>query len=425
MKLFANRTEPYGLFYIQEMFDHLELNELELFWEQYFGAASNIDTKDELQDALIEKLKKKHSANSSINSVYKDFNNYLGKELYNGIAKLNQFGIFDYAAKEDLISVFADYCADIGIYSYRMPKTNKYMLDLFLTKKPAGFVITEAVFILCGWEVEEKYDQHYLELIKSSETYTKWKVFVTTPAGVMKIGYQRLINDMKKTGAWTYIIHPTHKRVIGVIKGKSSHTLEESEQQKFYDVVTVQPYRAPSQVMKISKYKFSEKYAYEPKNIRLFVDNLSEFEKEVVKKTSEDFLIDAYSTHFKKLLVLSSLSGIPMFSSESEQGNVDDTLVSGFLTALDSFISQMSGKTTLEQIEYKGFVIYGHAEENTKFICIMDEKVDINFEQHLAYFGATFELQFKKEIEKFVKTGNMGIFNAALVTPLIRIILGI
>ena len=64
---------------------------------------------------------------------------------------------FDFIAKHELMDVFADYCADMGIDVYDTSGINekKYKCDMYLIKKKP-ILRTEAVFIRTGSQLTEE-----------------------------------------------------------------------------------------------------------------------------------------------------------------------------------------------------------------------------------------------------------------------------
>lgn len=74
---------------------------------------------------------------------------------------------FDFIAKHELIEVFADYCADLGIDVYDTSNIDeaKYNLDLYLMKKKP-LLRTEAVFIRTGSQMTEEEYKNTFYLLK-------------------------------------------------------------------------------------------------------------------------------------------------------------------------------------------------------------------------------------------------------------------
>ncbi len=62
---------------------------------------------------------------------------------------------YDFLSKSELIDVFSDFCADLGISVYDASKTIRYSLDLYLTRK-TPLLRTEAVVLRTGMELSDK-----------------------------------------------------------------------------------------------------------------------------------------------------------------------------------------------------------------------------------------------------------------------------
>ena len=98
----------------------------------------------------------------------------------------NAVSTFDFVATSELTSNFADLCADLGINVFACPKDDEYQIDLFLTKRDPTLK-TESVVILNGYGIETNYPRAFIQIERSGEI-SDWKIFVTTPAGAIKIG---------------------------------------------------------------------------------------------------------------------------------------------------------------------------------------------------------------------------------------------
>ena len=351
-----------------------------------------------LCDTILRHYLVKFNLDSSAKKKYHDPLMYLGTELWADLPVTRDPTLFDFIAKSDLLDRFADYCADINIHVYQTGEDNPYDMDLYLTKKQKGvFVITESVFALTGQEIEAKYNNDYIEKIQRSETIADWKVFVTTPAGAMKIGFQQLMEDMKRAGAWVYILDPVQKRVFGVMKGRKSKSKDEQILQRFIRQLPQTPLRAPSQVVKISEYAFEEKHAYKPKDIHTYI----------IRESAEIFAREAkYHKIFKSLLILGKQSGLMLHSFSESSSDENNQMISGFISALDSFVHELSGSSGMKEISYKGFSIYAGVGELVKIIAITTRSVDKAFIERLGFLTTEFESRYSKEINIFLTTGS-------------------
>ncbi|MFX1407274.1 MAG: hypothetical protein ACFFBW_09975, partial [Promethearchaeota archaeon] len=86
---------------------------------------------------------------------------------------------FDFIAKHELIDVFADYCADLGISVYDTSNIDedKYKLDLYLIKKKP-FLRTESVLVRTGLEMTEEEYKNTFYLLNEASKVALWTVLV-------------------------------------------------------------------------------------------------------------------------------------------------------------------------------------------------------------------------------------------------------
>ena len=99
-------------------------------------------------------------------------------------------------------------------------------------------------------------------------------------------------------------------------------------------------------------------------------------------------------------------------------------MVSGFLSAVDSFAAELSGTSGLEEINYKGFVIYEKLGNRIKTIAIMTKSADFSFKERLNIFTRFYENKYSEEIEHFSKTGET-ILNSPEINGYIQRYLGV
>jgi hypothetical protein len=243
--------------------------------------------------------------------------------------------------------------------------------------------------------------------MKSSTKISTWTVFVTTPLGAFNIGLFKLIGDMERLNIWLYIVDPLKKRIFGVIKGKKSKDHNQDLRDEYIQKLPREPIRAPSQVVKFSKYDLTDAETYKASKFTLF-ELLSENEHEKLMKTpiSEP----RYKKIFRNLLIIEKDSGISVFSYSNEIAVMDDNLISGFLSAIDHFMSEVGGSSSLEEIDYKGFFVQATYGEYVKIAIFLSEPADQIFKERLSYFIKKFEKKYGKQIEEFKLTGNVSVF---------------
>ncbi|MHA1510212.1 MAG: hypothetical protein ACTSRX_00670 [Promethearchaeota archaeon] len=116
-----------------------------------------------------------------------------------------------------------------------------------------------------------------------------------------------------------------------------------------------------------------------------------------------------------------------MFSFNHESFKLDEIIVSGFISAMDSFVGEISGSgeggSSLKEIDYKNFKINGVLGETIKIIVITAESVDEIFRERLDFYLNKIETDFQQDIDAFIKTGNLGSIDTKVFKELAREIL--
>ncbi|MFW9877421.1 MAG: hypothetical protein ACFFG0_30395 [Candidatus Thorarchaeota archaeon] len=330
---------------------------------------------------------------------------------------------FDFIAKSELIDVFADYCADMGIdvYDTSTIDDSKYNLDLYLIKKKP-LLRTEAVFVRTGPQMTEDEYKNTFYLINEASKIAAWIVFVTTPKGVYNIGLQRLISDMEKLNVWFYVVDPIHQRVLGITKGKKSKDHNTDIRDNYIKKLPREPIRAQSRLTKISDYYFNESESYNPKKFVMYEilpkEEALEREKSLVRKPR-------YRGIFRALLIIDKISAVPLINYSREDLNLDQELVSGFLDAMDSFVSEISGAEGMDEIKYKGFYIHAVYGQWVKLALFLSKPAKKGLKERLAYFLQDFEDRYSEEINKFLETSRTTYFDSEKIVPDIKDILDI
>ena len=412
----------HGLFCLNCLINRSSFQELNEFTKKNnIFIIKEIKTKTEYLKTLAIHYYNLYNNLSEIQKKYKDSTDLMGDILLSDEKIKEHLPEFDYISKHELNNIFADYCADLGISVFNTEEISDYSLDLYLTKK-TPLLKTEAVFVKTGHELSESSYQETLNSIEKATYVAIWIIFVTTPAGVYKIGLNKLISDMEKYRTWLYVIDPLHKKVYGITKGKKSKNYDQKISEDYIRKLPREPIRAPSQVIKLSKYDFKENESYNPKSFHMFtLLPKEEFNKflEMHDDTKK------YQDIFRSLLIIDKLSGLSFFSYSSETEPMDDVLVSGFLSAMDSFVSEIGGSASLKEINYKGFFIHAAYGEKVKMALFLSQPADQILKDLLAYFLEQFVQSFKNEIDSFLKSGNTSVFNESKITKMAKDILNI
>jgi len=132
-----------------------------------------------------------------------------------------------------------------------------------------------------------------------------------------------------------------------------------------------------------------------------------------------------YKEIFRALLVIDKISGLPLITHSRENLVLDKDLVSGFLSAMDSFISELSGAGRMSEINYQGFYITGETGNFVKVALILTKPASKSLRERLVYFLKDFEERYVQEIKSFVENGNTRLFDKRIIIPDIKDILDV
>lgn len=360
--------------------------------------------------------------NEEIQEKYNNPLNYIGDMICDDNDLKYYLNSLDFIAKQDLIDVFGDFCADLSITVYDAREIDKNLKnDLYLVRR-TPFLRTEMAYVYPGHLLDEKTYKELLEDIDKSSKYATWSVLVTTPAGLHKIGFDQMIEDMEKYNVWLYIIDPLRERIYGITKGKKNDKYDTDLRDEYFKKLPREPIRAQSRLIEISDYKFEEGDSYKPKYFIKY-ELLSEVDhhKLVISPEQEP----KYEDIFKSLLVMEKKSGIPMISYTKEENAKDEIMVSGFIKAMDNFIGQIGGSSSMKEINYKGFFVQSAYGENIQVALFLKEASDQSLKERLGYFVEFFEEAYAKKIKLFAQKGDTAIFDDFEVIPKAREILSV
>lgn len=409
----------YALIDLNYLFLNLTIPELKSFCLLH-GIPIPTEISQEKVDLIINILTffyEKFQNSKEIAQMKNNPLDFLGDTLFAHLNKTNSPFMYDFPSKTELINVFGDFCADLGITVYNAEEIQEYKLNLFLTKKNnAIFTVTESVFVMTGTEYSiDRYNEILANIARSS-LIAEWKVFVTTPAVALKIGFDKLIADMKRLHTWLYIISPRQKRIFGVTKGSKSKSIDSDLQTMFIQNLPHTPIRTPSQVVNISKFDFSERKAYKPKEYQIYRINsqlINQLEENQFQACSENDI----AKNFKSLIIIDKNSSLSLYKYSKD--DLEDQLISGFLSAMDTFVENLSGKSSLEEINYQGFMINAGEGKLIKVIVILSKTTTREFKERLKTFTAYFEDNFTNEIMQFKKTADQSVFNKEKIDDLV------
>ena len=398
----------------KEIYDFMEKNNIPVSEDETL-------TKLELLDYISIHQFKEYQKNPDLKKKYPTPLAFIGDTIIHDAKLSDYLTRFDFISKQELIDVFADQGADWGISVYNTSAIKDYLLDLYLIKKKP-LLRTEAVFIRTGEEMTEENYKDTFYRISEATKIALWTVFVTTPRGIYNIGFERIISDMHKLRTWFYVVDPIHQKILGISKGKKSKDHDAKLRDEYIEKLPHEPIRAPSRLTNISKYYFKESEAYNFKSYTMF-----EFLPKDVLLTEEHSITvkPKFKDIFRSLLIIDLLSGVSMVSHSSEDYPVDKELISGFLSAMDSFVAEIGGTTSMKEISYKGLYIHATYGQHVKLALFLSKPAHQSLKERLVYFLNHFEEHYHDQIKAFKRTANISVFNTQKIISLIKEILSI
>jgi len=419
--LIEKSERKFGFFSINYILINCKLNELVEFIRDYGITVPEkpfISRFEYIQHIILHLTNIYHTTDWQ--KKFEDPLEYCGNAIINSRTFKKYLYHLDFIAKQDLLETFADHCADLEVTVHNTTVDSiTPKMDMYLTMKKSK-VKTGAVFVMNGVNINT---QTYMETKKSIGKASKvasQKIFVTTPIGILKIGLKNLISDMRKLNCWIYVVDPSRKIVYGVIKGKKNDEHDLEIRNDFLKNLPREPMRAFSQIIKLSDYYFDESNSFESFNFRLFdIYNDLEHNKLMLKESKQP----KYSEIFRDLIIMEKTSGTPIINYASENFK-EQALVSGFLAAMDSFVSQIGG-SKMEEINYKGFHIQASYGKDIELVCFLFKPSDASFKERLNYLTNLLETHYQEQIEIFKKTSDANLFNDKEILSLIKEILDI
>ncbi|MHA1620080.1 MAG: hypothetical protein ACTSVZ_12445 [Promethearchaeota archaeon] len=394
-----------GLVCIPCLLNQFSPEELLKFMDQQ---GINLPSTTQTRVGMMEKIFNYYASEKSLQERLKSERNTRIQQLGQDICDFPGFSCdithFDFITKIELQNIFGNYAADIGITVFKAPENNEFGMDLYLTKKDP-LLKTESVFIATGSDIESRYKDIFYNLGRTAEV-SDWQILVTTPLGAYEIGLKQLKADMKKLGVWLYIIDPKQQQIFGVTKGPKSKRKNEITQEKFIRDLPTQPIRAPSQVKKLSNYYFSEKKSYKPKDVELFYIPDGSHSHPAPIGGGDPSVSQKYRAIFRSFIFMTKESGLSFSSYSSEIYKVDDMMISGFISAIDSFVQELSGSGSLKEIDYQNFKITALVGEYVKLVLITSDSAGDELRERLDFFLRYIEETYLPELQHFIKTGD-------------------
>lgn len=351
---------------------------------------------------------------TDLQKKYNDPLECLGYAFLNEKSVKEHLAELDFIVKQDLMDVFADFCADQGTTVYSLTDLIRPKMDMYLAKRKSSLK-TDSVFAMTGFEINAKSYLETKNLIEKAQSVANHSVFITTPVGVLKIGLKKLIIDLSNLNCMLYVVDPSRKIIFAVTKSRKNNQFDEELREDFIQKLPRVPMRAASQLIQLSNYIFFEDFSYSPEEYRIF-DIYDDLEHNMMLLKEEEK--PKYEEVFRDLIIMELTSGTPIISYESENFK-EQALASGFLSAMDSFVSQIGG-STMEEISYKGFYVQAAYGNLSKLACFLSQPPDKSLKERLKYLIELFEERFEEKIIDFKKTGDTGLFDKDEIIQLIK-----
>jgi len=423
IKNIRNKSKhKHGIICLNGFFIYSKIEEIINFMESngIVIPEGNANTRLEYLKRVCAHFYEKYYNDDGIKKNYLDPINYLGDMILKDEHLANYVKNFDFISKHDLIDIFADFCASLDntVYDLSM-QVNEILIDLYLIRKKPS-LRTEAIIVRTGHQLDENSYEEALKALDNAREVALNRIFVTTPYGIYKVGFEKLISDLEERNIWLYVVDPFRELLFGIIKGKKSNEFNEIKRDEFIKSLPKKPLRAPSQIIDESRFSFDSSTAYNLKEFGLY-ELLSEIDHNKLILKPEK--VPKYAKIFRDLIIMDHNSGILLVSYSSKDFK-EHALTSGFLSAMDTFISQIGG-SRMQEINYKGFYIQAAYGKYTKVVCFLAEPADENFRERLNFLINEFEKIYEDKIKLFQKNGDTEFFEKEEIQNFVKSILDI
>ena len=404
----------YGFICLNKVMSERSKEELQNFSESNnIKIHTQIFTKTGYLLNLASHYYNQYKDDPDLNEQYEHPLQYMGEMIFKDKNFHNKLYDFDIISRYELMGIFGDFCADLGISAFDASGVEEYQLDQYLTRK-TPILRTEAVVVRSGVDLLEDEYEECLSILEKAKTISSWLVFVTTPYGVYRIGLNRLVNDMEELNAWTYVVDPVTKTIYGITKGKKNKEYDEDLRDVYMQKLPQNSMRSPSQVVKISNYKFEEgdTLSYKTSDFSTYQIYCEEdFKNLLVQSAQKEPEVPKYREIFSNLIVIDMVSGIAIIKYSKGTDAAKEDLISSFLTAMDSFVSELGGTDTLQEINYQGFYIQAAYANLIKIALFLSKPSDRILRERLEFFINYLERKYFEKIRKFRNTGQVSMFD--------------
>lgn len=355
--------------------------------------------KKELILQVYEEIQSNYINSPELKAQFSNPIAYCGYLLYSNPNFEHYFTKFDFISKNEMLNIFTDFCADTQLQAYDLSTNEQFPWDLYLSKK--GIINKTGVAILLnGYEVMYSYEKALEKLLMGTD-YCNWKFLITTPLGALKIGLNRLLNDIAAIDAWLYVIDPFHGVIYSLVKGRDSSTIEKQKENELKNSLQF-PLRPLDTQRKFSKYTFDKKFQDKPKRYAIFGKNSYPTQPVSLELVDNDLL------NLQYLLFIHKRKGMRLFSMNWTTESPDTDLISGLISAIDSFGSSFSNSKGLKEIQYGGSTIFFADGNHVKSCLFLKTSPSPRLKELLTFALNYWESRFENEIINF--NGNVAPF---------------
>ncbi len=380
-----------GLFDPLQMIENMDSKDLKYLLDSYSNH-SDLQLRKELLLKIYEYFQSTFEQQIDLKPKYKNILSYLGHFLFTEPNLSHYFEQFDIISKHEFNSIFADFCADNQIEVYDLFSKDQFPWDSYLAKKN-GTNKTGLAMFLRGFESIEKF-QDTIKQLNDAIEYCNFIYLVTTPLGVIRIGLNRLFRSVREIGAWVYIVDPIRRIIYGLIKGNDNFKINKEKEKQLRDSINF-ALRPLDPNKKLSKYRFERTFQFKPKTFLIFGLN-----KHSYKHTYLEF-IEHDRTNLQYLLLLHRENGITINFFKWIPESLDPDLISGFISALDSFGNNFGETKGLQEIQYSGFTISFAQGQFMKACLFLKETPSPRLKELLYFLVYRWESLFEEEMKSF------------------------
>ncbi len=343
--------------------------------------------------------------------------NYIGSELTLDKNIKNYMIKLDFVIKQDLVDIFADFCAKFGAEVFLTREGSERPCDLVLiTRKPKARV--EGVVLRTGAQMSIIQYKNTLEEIKALQKVMNYSILVTTPLGVLNVGLEQLLHDSKRLKFWLYIVDPERKRIFGVIKGEKSMSVDKRSQEFVVLKLPTPAFRTGSiSSTKTTTYAFNEKESYDPSKFIKY-ELLGEKEHDKLLKSPSEKA--KYQEMFKSLILIEHTTELALLAFSSKFAETKEDLLLLFKKEYNPNV-----KNTVKEVKYNELIAEIISGQFITLMLLLSSPAEQDLKERMLYFLNVFEYSYSDLITMFKETKDESVFNQDKILSVAKKILKI